>query len=143
MSSLLPASSRFGVYCDQLGDEEELFKFVKEKLLDGKRQLEEKDDSGSLACLSMRFALEFDMASNFREVACKQVERHMRLCLAAMMGCKTLVTFSGSEPLPAEVASEIMQGSIMNPVCHLANHSDLHCVDRGQRGELVAALILM
>jgi hypothetical protein len=33
---------------------------------------------------------------------------------------------------------------VVNPVCHLANHSDfLHCVDRGQRGELVAALILM
>jgi hypothetical protein len=111
--------------------------------LDGKRQLEEKDSSGTLACLSVRFALEFDMASNFREVTCKQVERHMRLCLAAMAGCKTLVTFSGSEPLLAEAASQLMQGSIMNPVRHLANHSDLHCVDRGQRGELVAALILM
>ena len=116
---------------------------MKQKLLDGKRQLEEKDDSGSLACLSVRFALEFDMASNFREVACKQIERHMRLCLATTTGCETLVTFSGSEPLLAEAASQLMQGSMVNPVRHLANHSDLHCVDRGQRGELVAALILM
>jgi len=113
--------------------------------LDGKLQLAKKDssDPGSLACLSVRFALEFDLSSNFREVACKQIERHMRLCLATTTGCETLVTFSGSEPLLAEAASELMHDSTVNPVRHLANHSDLHCVDRGQRGELVAALILM
>jgi hypothetical protein len=133
MSSLLPASSRFGIYRDQLGDEEELFKFVKEKLLDGKRQLEEKDDSGSLTCLSVRFALEFDMASNFREVARKKVEHHMWLCLAMTTGCETLITFSGSELLLAEATLQLMHHSIANPVRHLANHSDLHCVDHGQR----------
>jgi hypothetical protein len=111
--------------------------------LDGKRQLEEEDSSGSLACLSVRFALEFDVVSNFHEVACKQVERHMRLCLAATTGCETLITFPGSEPLLAEAASQLMHDSMVHPVRHLANHSDLHCVDRGQRGELVAALILM
>jgi hypothetical protein len=143
ISTLLPASGRFGVYHDQLRDKEELFKFVKEKLLDGKRQLEEKDDSGSLACLSMRFALEFDMATNFREVACKQVERHMQLCLATTTGCETLITFSGSKPLLAKAASQLMHHSMVNPVCHLANHPDLHCVNCGQRGELMAVLIIM
>ena len=142
-NSLFPTSSRFGVYHDQLGDENELFKFVKLKLLDSKLELEEKDDSGSLACLSVQFSLEFDMASNFHEVACKQVERHMWLCLAATTGCKTLITFSGSKPLLAEVVSQLMRQSMVNPVCHLANHLDLHCVDHGQCGELVAALILM
>ena len=111
--------------------------------MDGPQQLEKKDTSGSLACLSVRFALEFDVVSNFREVARKQVERHMRLCLAATTGCETLITFSGSEPLLAEAASELMYDSLANPVRHLANHSDLHCIDRGRRGELVAALILM
>jgi hypothetical protein len=83
------------------------------------------------------------MSPNFREVACKQVKRHMRLCLAATTVCETFITFSGSEPLLAEAASELMHDSMVNLVCHLANHSDLHCVDHGQRGELVAALILM
>jgi len=36
-----------------------------------------------------------------------------------------------------------MRDSLMNPVRHLAEHSDLNCVDRGRRGELVAALIIM
>jgi hypothetical protein len=143
ISTLLPASGRFGVYHDQLGDEEELFKFVKEKLLDGKQQLEEKDNSGSLTCLSVRFTLEFDMATNFREVAYKQVEHYMRLCLAATTGCETLITFSGSEPLLAEATSQLMHHSMVNPVRHLANHPDLHCVNHGQCGELVAALIIM
>jgi hypothetical protein len=134
---------RFGVYHDQLGYNDELLEFAKQKLLDGKRRLEKKDSSGSLACLSVRFALEFDMASNFRAVTCKQIERHMRLCLAATMGCKTLITFVGSEPLLAEAASQLMHGSMANPVSCLANHPDLHCIDRGRRGELVAALILM
>jgi hypothetical protein len=116
---------------------------VKLKLLDGKLELEEKDDSGSLACLSMQFSLEFDMASNFREVACKQVEHHMWLCLTATTGCETLITFSRSKPLLAEVASQLMCQSMVNPVHHLANHSDLHCVNCEQRGELVAVLILM
>jgi hypothetical protein len=142
-NSLIPTLSRFGIYHDQLGDENELFKFVKLKLLDGKLELEKKDDSGSLTCLFVQFSLEFNMASNFCEMACKQVERHMRLCLVVTTGCKTLITFSGSKPLLAKVASQLMRQSMVNPVCHLANHSDLHCVDRGQRGELVVVLILM
>ena len=127
--------------------DEELLKFAKRKLLDGKRQLEKKDSSGSLACLSVRFALEFNAGPKFLEVTCKQMERHMerhmRLCLAATTGCETLITFSGSEPLLAEAAAELVHDSMANPVRYLANHSDLHCVDRGRRGELVAALILM
>ena len=36
-----------------------------------------------------------------------------------------------------------MKGTQSNPVHHLAHHSDLNCVDRGRRGELVAALLIM
>jgi len=142
-SSLSPTSTRFGVYHDQLRYEDELFEFAKQKLLDGGPALKLGDSPGSLACLSVRFALEFDADSNSRDVACKQVERHMRLCLAATTGFERLITLAGSEPLLAEAASQIMRGSGVNPVRHLANHSDLHCVDRGRRGELVAALIIM
>ena len=106
-----------------LGHENELLEFVKRKLLDGKLQLERGDSPGSLACLSVRFALEFNAGPKFHDVACKQIERHMRLCLAATTGCE-------KEPLLAEAASEIMHDSMTNPVRHLANHSDLNCVDR-------------
>ena len=116
---------------------------MKQKLLDGGSGLNQGDSPRSLACLSVRFALEFNSDSRSRDVACKQVERHMRLCLAATTGFESLITLAGSEPLLAEAASQIMYNSGASPVHHLAEHSDLHCVDRGQCGELVAALIIM
>jgi hypothetical protein len=116
--------------------------FAKAKLLDGPLTLD-KNRSGSLACLSVRFALDFNMDGTAGDVARTQVERHMRLCLAATAGRDTLVTVAGSEPLLAEAAYELMEGTQSNPVRHLANHSDLNCVNRGTRGELVAALLIM
>ena len=124
-------------------NEDELFEFAKQKLLDGRPELKAGDSPGSLACLAVRFALEFNADSISRQVACTQVERHMRLCLAATTGFERLITLAGSEPLLAEAASQLMHNSGANPVRHLANNSDLHCVDRGRRGELVAALIIM
>jgi hypothetical protein len=120
-----------------------LMEFAKQKLLDGPIVLSQDDRPGTLACLSVRFALEFDMDGTARDVACAQVERHMRLCVAATTGLETLVTVAGSEPLLAEAAYELMEGTQTNAVRHLVGHSDLHCVDRGRRGELVAALLTM
>jgi hypothetical protein len=45
-----------------------------------------------------RFVLEFNMDGTAGNVARKQVERHMRLYLAATAGRDTLVTLAGSEP---------------------------------------------
>jgi hypothetical protein len=117
--------------------------FAKEKLLIGRSRLVDGDGPGSLACLSVRFALEFNADSISRDVTCKQVERHMRLCLAATTGFSRLITLAGSEPLLAEAAWQLMRDSSAKPVRHLAEHSDLHCIDRGRRGELVAALLVM
>ena len=127
------------------------FSSAKQKLLNGPPPLVITDSSnkrvangpGTLACLSVRFALEFNADSISRAVACTQVERHMRLCLAATTGFERLITLAGSEPLLAEAASQLMRDSLINPVRHLAEHSDLNCIDRGRRGELVAALIVM
>ena len=116
--------------------------FAKGKLLGGPSTLG-NDRSGSLACLAVRFALEFNMDGTAGDVARTQVERHMRLCLAATAGRDTLVTLAGSEPLLAEAAYELLKETQSNPVHHLANHSDLNCVDRGRRGELVASLLIM
>ena len=116
---------------------------AKAKLLNGPNALEKDNPSGTLACLSVRFSLEFNMDGTAGDIARTQVERHMRLCLAATVGRDTLVTLAGSEPLLAEAAYELMKATQSNPVRHLANHSDLNCVDRGRRGELVAALLIM
>ena len=64
----------------------------------------------------------------------------MRLCIAATPGLERMVTIPGSEPLLAGAAYELMG---TNAVSHLAMHPNLDCVDRGRRGELVAALLIM
>ena len=115
--------------------------FVKQKLLDGPTVLKNDNRAGSLACLSTRFALEFNMATP-RNVAHAQVERHMRLCTAATSGLEKLITIPSSEPILAEASYELMKDG-MNAVWHLAGHADLNCIDRGRRGELVAALLIM
>lgn len=140
-SILLPTLSRFASIYDEHRNENELMDLAKSKLLDSDGPHTLVDNRlGTLACLSVRFALEFMDAS---DIARTQVERHMRLCLKATAGRDFLVTLAGSEPLLAEAAYELMEGTRSNPVNLLANHSDLNCVDRGRRGELVAALIIM
>jgi hypothetical protein len=140
-SGLLSTSSRFGSRWDT--NKTLLMDFAKHKLLDGQTALANDDRPGSLACLSVRFALEFCMDGTARNVAYAQVERHMRLCVAATTGFEKVVTVAGSEPLLAEAAYELIKGTQTNAVHHLAHHSDLSCIDRGRRGELVAALIIM
>jgi hypothetical protein len=120
--------------------EDEILGLAKQKLLGGQTNL---DDLGVLACLATRFALEFNEDRESQKLSCTQIERHMRLCLAATAGFEKLVTYSASEPLLAEAALHILRSSNKNPVRHLANHSNLYCIDRGRRGELVAALIIM
>ena len=143
-SSLLPFSNRFGTRYDALLGDTELIVFAKQKLLGGSSiTLKEDNQAGILACLSVRFALEFNADASALAVACAQVERHMRLCITATSGLEKLVTLAGSEPLLAEAACDLMKQASMDPVCHLVKHSDLNCIDRGRRGELIAALILM
>jgi hypothetical protein len=113
---------------------------AKNKLLDGPNELRPENVTGALACLSIRFALEFNLDGTARDVARTQVERHMRLCIAATPGFEEMITISGSEPLLAEAAYQLMKGTGTNAVCHLANQK---CIDRGRRGELVAALLIM
>lgn len=59
---------------------------AKGKLLDGLTMLRKQDescDSSSLACLSVRFALEIYRDETFHKIARTQVECHMRLYLSA------------------------------------------------------------
>jgi hypothetical protein len=146
-SCFLTNSSRFGSFWDNLPqrykDESMIMDYVKQKLLDGPTELRNGNWTGSLACLSTRFALEFNMDGTARDVTYTLVERHMRLCIAATTGFEKTITISGSEPLLAEAAYELLKGTGTNAVCHLAGHADLNCIDRGRRGELVASLLIM
>jgi len=83
------------------------------------------------------------MDASTRDVSYTQVERHMRLCIAATVGLDKMITITGSEPLLAEAAYQLMEDTGKSAVRHLAEHSDLNCIDRGRRGELVAILLIM
>jgi hypothetical protein len=152
--SLLLASNSFGSTYDALPGPDgklgkpEIIRIARQKLLNdpSDRMLTDSDKNGPgiLACLSARFALEFDLANgDSRRVARIQVERHMRLCVTATMGLETLVTIAPSEPLLAEAAREFLDLSQTSPATWLAANADLNCVHRGLRGELVAALLIM
>ena len=121
---------------------DELMRFAKARLLDGPTQLDDLKGLGSLACLSARFALEFDLADKSgRDVALTLVEHHMRLCVAASIGFEKVITKAGSEPYLAEAARELM--SDVGAVRLLAENSSLGYIDLGRRGELVATLLVM
>jgi len=140
-------SSRFGSYWDHLPleikNELTIIDYAGQKLLNGPNQLRGDNSAGTLACLSVRFALEFNMDVSARDVSHTQVERHMRLCIAATVGLEKMITISGSEPLLAEAAYRLMKSTKKSAVRHLAEHSDLNSIDRGRRGELVATLLIM
>jgi hypothetical protein len=120
----------------------ELMDFVKSKLLDGPTRIIDMKGVGSLACLSVRFALDFDLADKLgQDVALTLVKHHMRLCVAATGNFEKVMTMAGSEPYLAEAARELM--SRVGAVRLLAENSYLSCIDLGRHGELVAALLIM
>jgi len=72
-----------------------------------------------------------------------QIERHMRLCTIATSGFEVLFSTVGSEPLLAEAAARAMADHKTNPVRLLSNLMGKNCINHGERGELVAALLVM
>ncbi|KAF8310608.1 uncharacterized protein EI90DRAFT_3139371 [Cantharellus anzutake] len=100
----------FGSYWDNLPGEHKyesvIMEYVKKKLLDGPTALRNSNPTGTLACLSARFALEFNKNSPADDVGYAQVKRHMRLCIGATAELDKLI---GSEPLLAEAAYELMK----------------------------------
>ncbi len=138
--------SRFGSHYDCLPIEDKEIRtlhLAMEKLLDSKQELKKEDNLGSLACLAVQFALEFNEDEESQDISCKQVEWHMRLCLFATTGFRKMVTGPASEPLLAEAAFWLLQNSDASLAKHLMDHSNLYCIDHGWCGKLVAALIVM
>ncbi len=122
--------------------------FAIQKLLGGFNDLEDPHSSDyldrTLACLSVRVPLEFNFSdSNARDIVRKQIERHMRLCTIAASGFELLFTTTGSEPLLAEAAFKVVNKSTKSTIYHLSNHMDTNYVNYGERGELVATLLVM
>ena len=100
----------------------------------------------SLACLAVRLGLDFK-ASSWLDRASErtQVEHHMRMCLAASDGFRTMVTISPSEPLLAEASAAVMReclGEKEAPTA-LLQHISSSYLNAGDRGEIVVALLLL
>ena len=72
-----------------------------------------------------------------------QIERHMRLCTIATSGFEVLFSTVGSEPLLAEAATRAIAKTKANPVRLLSNLMGKNCINHGERGEFVAALLVM
>ena len=92
----------------------------------------------------MRFPLEFDFSDpNARSLVRKQIEHHMRLYTIATSGFEMLFSTVGSGPLLAEAASHYMMTSGTSPIQELSDNMDQNCINHSERGELVAALLIM
>lgn len=100
-----------------------------------------------LACLAVRLSLDF-RATEWSQHAVErvQVERHMRVCLSATPGFTEMVTVSPSEPLLAEAARYVMSKPSIEPwnaASALLSHIKSSYLNPGDRGELVASLLVM
>ena len=111
--------SRFGSHFNGLPEEDrevDIIRFAKQKLLNsGNNYFEPEDSFSSLACLAVWFGLEFKDEDLFN-ISFKQVERHMRICIAATTGFKKLTTCLSSKPLLAEAAFDLMSHITSSPV---------------------------
>jgi hypothetical protein len=98
-----------------------------------------------LACLAVRLGLDFRATSLTERAEREQVERHMRLCLSATPGFHNMVTISASEPLLAEAAHQVMATYVpMDDVPKaLLEHIDSSNINAGDRGEVIATLLLL
>ncbi|TFY74196.1 hypothetical protein EWM64_g9816 [Hericium alpestre] len=118
--------------------------FAAQKLMGTSRGFGVLSPAQELACLAVRLPLEFRATSwSTRSMEREQVERHMRICLAATAGFEEMVTVAASEPLLAEAAFITMRNKKMPAATALQNHLVSSNLSVGERGELIATLILL
>ena len=135
----------------QAGDSEFRSKIVMfaicKLLCAGTTKITDKVEEQTLACLSVRLGLEFKTPAWLEgrlDIECRQVERHMRVCLAATPGLQKIVTICPSEPLLAEAAYRVMRASThVKWISKFVGHVDSFYVDVGKKGEVVAGLIIL
>ncbi|KAI0308934.1 hypothetical protein OF83DRAFT_138866 [Amylostereum chailletii] len=118
--------------------------WARTKLLGADPLADQLDGAMKLACLAVRLGLDFKGTRWVeREVERTQVERHVRICLSATAGFHSFTTASASEPLLAEAASNSMAKPSWGAADALLSHMDSSYLDPGDRGEVIAALLLL
>ncbi|KAH8103417.1 hypothetical protein BXZ70DRAFT_925519 [Cristinia sonorae] len=97
----------------------------------------------AFACGASRLPLDFRADSLARKEEERQVKSHMRICLGTTAGGRHMVTTSPSEPMLAEGSIYALTkcgSSLADALCETLNST---LVDVGERGELLAALLLL
>ncbi|TFY71749.1 hypothetical protein EVG20_g1246 [Dentipellis fragilis] len=128
------------------GDEsvrKDIVSFASVKLMAGYIQRTELlNDDQKLACLAVRLGVDFRATGWLhQEKERTQVERHMRLCLSASEGFRNIITIAPSEPVLAEAAFRAMDG--WDVPAALLSHIDSSYLSIGERGELIASLLVL
>jgi hypothetical protein len=96
--------------------------------------------------MSVRLVPEFNaQTADARVREMEQVEKHMRICILVHKGFEMAATISPSEPLLAEAARQYMStySSRFNMQACLLEHLTTMGLDKGERGELVAQVLLI
>src|SRR5277367_2829174 len=137
---------RFGSRYDA-GDRsirEDIIKFAAGKLLNADPSIQDFSTHQQFACLSQRLPIEFNSTTWIsRQNEQKQVEGHLRICLKIDQNFESMVTVSASEPLLSEGAYFIMQSPSFDAPKAMKSVLDGLSVHKGDRGELLALLLLI
>lgn len=93
--------------------------------------------------MATRLALQFNATTlAARNSEFEQIENHMRICIAVKEENETAVSIAASEPILAEAAEHIQHKLKVNLPEELRNLLQGPGLNKGDRGELVAVLLL-
>ncbi|KAL5521492.1 hypothetical protein ACEPAF_2240 [Sanghuangporus sanghuang] len=98
------------------------------------------NDEQMIACLCHRLPIEFQSSSPFQY---RFVENHMRICLRLDPEDQTMVSMSSSEPVLSEASFVVMKNCVEKILPAMKIILGGFSVNKGDRGELVALLILL
>ena len=98
------------------------------------------NDDQMVACLCHRLPIEFQSASSFQY---KFVENHMRICVRLDPEDQTMISMSSSEPVLSEASFVVMKNCVEKILPAMKIILGGFSVNKGDRGELVALLILL
>ncbi|PSR72343.1 hypothetical protein PHLCEN_2v11791 [Hermanssonia centrifuga] len=104
---------------------------------------EERELNGLLAAIGTRVLLEFDTSrEESRKREMQLVEGHMRIAYSITVDRQCIRSGYPSEPILAEAAAHEMNSKTQRIINVLSNSIDNGLIDKANRGELVARLIL-
>ncbi|KAL0960694.1 hypothetical protein HGRIS_005719 [Hohenbuehelia grisea] len=131
--------------------QDNLLEFAKQKLANVPNRAPAKINMDqATACLGFRLPLEFySRKPDNADKEVKQVESHLRICVKPSTDSESMLTISPSEPFLSEAAASVLRtakwdttGEAIRAIEILKELMTESCIDAGDRGELIALLLL-